>query len=194
MESSVDIFYSKEELLIKKLLEFYSNPKNLNVFISIVEQGTVISLRLLDWFSTNYSKFNRVYINRTDIHSDYKDQLKGYKKAYFDPFCRRQRIFLMCGNGNIRTPLKGNLDLKYKKIENHEDYLGKEEGIVTTVGQLNFFKWCIEKNIISYIITHIKHIENSMLEVTMNKKNEIKKTREKNHVYKTIMQVTVKFT
>lgn len=194
MESSVNTFYSKEELLIKKLLEFYSNPKNLNVFISIVEQGTVISLRLLDWFSTNYSKFNRVYINRTDIHSDYKDQLKGYKKAYFDPFCRRQRIFLMCDNGNIRNPLKGKLNLKYKKIENHEDYLGKEEGIVTTVGQLNFFKWCMEKNIISYIITHIKNIENSMLEVTMDKKNEVKKSREKNHVYKTIMQVTVKFT
>ncbi len=193
-KTSMDTFFSKEELLIQKLIEFYSNPQHLNVFISIVEQGTVISLRLLDWFSTNYSKFNRVYINRTDIHSDYKDQLKGYKKAYFDPFCRRQRIFLMCRNGNIRTPLKGNLSLHYKKIDNHEDYLGKEEGIVTTVGQLNFFKWCMEKNIISYIIAHIANIENSMLEVTSQKKSELKKPKEKNNVYKTIMQVTVKFT
>lgn len=192
-KNSIDTFLSKEELLIQKLLLFYSNPKFLNVFINIVEQGTVISLRLLDWFSTNYSKFNRIYINRVDIHSDYKDQLKGYKKQYFDPFCRRQRIFLMSKNNNIRTPFKGELDLTYKKIDNHEDYLGKENGIVTTVGQLNFFKWCMERNIITYIISHLGNIENSMLEVTTNKKNEIKKPKEKNNVYKTVMQVTVTF-
>lgn len=180
-------FLSKEELLINKLIGFYSNPKNLAVFINIVEQGTVISLRLLDWFSTNYSKFNRVYINKIDIHSDYKDQLKGYKKQFFDPFCRRQRIFLMADN--IRVSDDTPKELTYKHIENHEEYLGKQDGIVTTVGQLNFFKWCIERNIVGYILSNLKSIENSMFEVTNNKKN----TKEPNYIYKTVMQVTLKF-
>jgi len=187
-------FLSKEELLIEKLLNFYSNPKHLNMFVGIVEQGTVISLRLLDWFSTNYSKFNRVYISKTDIHSDYKDQLKGYKKQYFDPFCRRQRIFLMTKNCDIRKPINcSNVKLTYKHIDNHEEYLGKENGIVTTVGQLNFFKWCMEKNIIGYIIQNLKSIEKSMLEVSNSKKENKSVKSEKNNVYKTVMQVTVKF-
>lgn len=186
----VNAFLSKEELLVQKLMNFYSVHKNLKVFMSIVEQGTLVSLRLLDWFSTNYSKYNRVYVGGVDIHSDYKDQLKGYKKAYFDPFCRRQRVFLMCRNGNIRSD-SGPLDLYCQKIENHDDYLGRPEGIVTTVGQLNFFKWCLEKNVINFIVNNLKHIEKSMLEVSSDRKLE--KKPEKSSVYKTVMHVTVKF-
>lgn len=177
---------SKEELLVNKLIEFYSNPSNLSVFVNVVEQGNVISLRLLDWFSTNYSKFNRVYINKIDIHSDYKDQLKGYKKQFFDPFCRRQRIFLMADNIRCSDSPK---NLTYKHIDKHEEYLGHKDGIVTTVGQLNFFKWCIEKNIIGYILNNLKSIENSMMEITSNKKSG----KECNYIYKTVMQVTLKF-
>lgn len=187
-------FLSKEEVLIKKLLDFYSDPKNISVFTNIVEQGTVISLRLLDWFSTNYSKYNRIYVNDIDIHSDYKDQLKGYKKAYFDPFCRRERIFLKCKNRNIRKP-DGKLDLECISIVEQEKYLGREDGIVTTVGQLNFFRWCLEKNVIGYIINNLKEIEKSMLQVSCKKKKKSSEEQQtkNNNVYKTIMQVTVKF-
>ena len=34
--------------------------------------------------------------------------------------------------------------------------------IVTTVGQLNFFKWALENGIISYIETHLEDIEKDM--------------------------------
>jgi hypothetical protein len=188
------LFWSKEELLIKKLLEFYSKPQYLNIFINIVEQGTMISLRLLDWFSTNYSKVTRTYINDIDIHSDYKDQLKGYKKQFFDPFCRRQRIFVMSETGDIRNPLKGNLNLNYKPIKNYEEFLGNSKGIVTTVGQLNFFRWCIERNIIGYILNNLQTIETNMLETSSHRKaNKNKKTNNSNYVYKTVMNVTVKF-
>ena len=84
---------SQEDVLIAKLLDFYSDVKNMSTFVGIVEQGTVISVRLLDWFSTNYSKFNKVYINTTDVHSDYKNKLDGYRKKSFDPFCRKKRIY-----------------------------------------------------------------------------------------------------
>jgi hypothetical protein len=189
-------FLSKDELLIRKLLDFYSDPQKLCIFIRIVEQGTEISLRLLDWFSTNYSKFNRVYINSIDIHSNYKDQLKGYKKEAFDPFCRRQRIFLYSEEENILEYCMGKqkcdkkIRLLYEYIDKPEMYLNRKDGIVTTVGQLNFFKWCLEKHIINYIIAHLGKIEKSMMETT---KKSQKKRGLGNPVHKTMMEVVIRF-
>ena len=66
---------------------------------------------------------------------DYKNQLKAYAKIYFDPFCRRDRINFIYGKG-------------------HE--------LLTTVGQLNFFRWAIENNIIEYTVSNMEIIENDM--------------------------------
>lgn len=187
---------SPEELLIVKLLDYYSNPTNIDIFISIVEQGTSISLRLLDWFSTNYSKLNRIYINKIDVHTDYKNKLNGYKKKCFDPFCRKQRIFIYTeDNRKIRnSKSKEPFKLSYKYIDDHEKFIPTDNGIVTTVGQLNFFKWCMEKNIIGYIVNNLNTIETSMTEMSMNRKKQIDKKRKiPNNVHKTIMRVTVKF-
>ena len=68
------------------------------------------------------------------MYNSYKSQLKAYSKKQFDPFCRRERIDFNCG----------------------------EEVITTTVGQLNFFKWSINNNIIEYIKEHIHEIEDDM--------------------------------
>lgn len=182
---------SQENVLITKLLNFYSNPKNMTIFVNIVEQGTVISLRLLDWFSTNYSKNNKVYINNTDIHSDYKNKLGGYRKKAFDPFCRKERIYVSCKNDNIRNPKTEKLKLEYKYIENYEKFLSLSDGIVTTIGQLHFFMWCIEKGIINYIIENIKTIEKSMSESYSNKSKTKKKITPTAH--KTVMNFTITF-
>jgi hypothetical protein len=181
-----NILLGKEELIIDKLLTFYSNPSNLKVFIEVVvNQGTMISLRLLDWFSTNYSKNNRIYISNVDIHSNYKNQLKGYKKQYFDPFCRRKRILLKAKNCDIRGQLnKDFVDLEYKIVDN-PDTINMENGILTTIGQLNFFKWCIDKKILYYIMKNSNDIEKSMSK--MNNKGST------SQVYKTIKNVTIKF-
>lgn len=180
---------SQEEVLISKLLDFYSVSKNLTTFVEIVEQGTVISLRLLDWFSTNYSKFNKVYIDTLDVHSDYKNKLDGYRKRAFDPFCRKKRIYVWCDDDDIRNPKSPRLNLKYKYIENYEEYLTKSGGIVTTIGQLNFFMWCIEKGIVDYIVENIKKIEKSMSE-----SNKLSK-RKKSHTvaHKTVMKFKITF-
>lgn len=182
---------SQEDVLISKLLEFYSIPQNMMIFVGIVEQETVISLRLLDWFSTNYSKFNKIYIGSTDIHSDYKNKLDGYRKRSFDPFCRKKRIFVFCEDDNIRKPKGKKIDLKYKYIDNYEEYLSNTSGIVTTIGQLNFFMWCIEKGIINYIIQNIKHIEKSMSE-SYSKKNNFKK-KYIGTTHKTVMKFKITF-
>jgi hypothetical protein len=46
------------------------------------------------------------------------------------------------------------------------------QSIQTTIGQLNFFKWVLENNIIDYIETHYQEIETDM-----NERNSISKKR-----------------
>ena len=72
-----------------------------------------------------------------NIYLNYKAQLKSFQKKQFDPFCRRQRINFYYDSENT----------KY---------------IVTTVGQLNFFKWAIENNILNYVKDNIDEIEKDM--------------------------------
>ena len=148
---------SKQALLIIPITHYFSNKYFLNKLITVLK-GESISLRLIDWFVTNYcKKFNVMYnLNEfvdTDeekellkknvssfdnyilVHNNYKGQLKAYSKKNFDPFCRRNRIRF---------------------------YYDDNKYFITTVGQLNFFKWAIENNIKNYIKKNIKDVENDM--------------------------------
>src|SRR5688572_6969714 len=87
--------FGKDDILLQRLIDFYSDVKHFQIFNKIAQEGLHISLRLLDYFATNYSKnVQRVWIDGIDICSDYHDHLDGVKKLYFDPFCRRTRVFL----------------------------------------------------------------------------------------------------
>jgi hypothetical protein len=79
------------------------------------------------------------------VYNDYKLKLKAYSKKRFDPFCRWERITI---------PYNEN---------NHME---------TTIGQLNFFKWAIENNIIDYIKNNYENIEKDM-----NERNSISKKK-----------------
>jgi hypothetical protein len=146
---------SKEELLKIKLIEFYKNKDNLNVLLPIILQQTTISLRSLDWFVTNYcKKYNINYqLNGSSRlyfpFKSYKSQLKAYSKKFCDPFCRRERVIF-----------------DYRKMEiidfNPNIKMDHKEYIITTIGQLNFFRFAISDDIINYAIEHIEDIENDM--------------------------------
>ena len=47
---------SKKDILFSTLVDFYTVPKNLEMMKNVIEGKTVLSLRLLDWLVTNYSK------------------------------------------------------------------------------------------------------------------------------------------
>jgi hypothetical protein len=130
---------TKEELLMHSLSEFYKNKKNIEKILPIINQKSNISLRLLDWFVTNYSKKNKtiykVKKETFNVHLNYKDQLKSYSKKQFDPFCRRDRI-----------------------VYRYDVY----DEITTTVGQLCFFRWAIQNKIIDFVDEHYKIIEIDM--------------------------------
>jgi hypothetical protein len=134
---------SKIDLLMTSLSKFYLDDKNINILIPIVNGLSKISLRVLDWFVTNFCKKHNTVIhyhtdgkpNKLIVHLDYKNQLKAYSKKQFDPFCRRERINFIYGKGNE---------------------------LLTTVGQLNFFRWAIENHVIYYINDNLEMIEADM--------------------------------
>ena len=89
---------SQDDRLLNSLKNYYKeNPDSLNIVIPIVTQKTALSLRLLDWLVTNYSKSNYITYKvngaNFNIYSSYKRELSSYSKKKFDPFCRRKRIF-----------------------------------------------------------------------------------------------------
>lgn len=180
---------SKSDLLLYEnngLINFYKNDSN-NLYLLkiIVNQDTKISLRLLDWLVTNYSKKKNVEYDLKVIDKDingkkmikevpfnlwidYKNQLKSYSKNFFDPFCRKQRIALNTKNFKV---FEINED-EYDKYNTSENY------IITTVGQLNFFKWAINKEVIEYAIKNLDSIEADMItcsnkHIKNNKNNTI---------------------
>lgn len=126
---------TKLSLLMKSLNDFYSNTEYIKRMKSIVDQQSVISLRILDWFITNYSKKHRITVNNIDVYQHYKLQLKSYSKKQFDPFCRKNKILF---------------------------YYTDKEYIETSCGQLCFFRWCFENGILEYVKEHLTEIEHDM--------------------------------
>lgn len=129
-------YVSQNDLLLNKLLIFYKDPNVLDKMLKIITGETKISLRIVDWFATNYAKKYYTLYNvkgkRFKVYLDYKLKLKAYSKKRFDPFCRWDRI-----------------NFPYKD----------KTSIETTIGQLNFFKWAIENKVIDYIEEHYEEIE-----------------------------------
>ena len=161
---------NKEELLMRQLTNFYGNQENLNIMLPIIKGQSDISLRILDWFITNYSKKNTIYYkcDNTDfrVHNNYKSQLKAYSKKQFDPFCRRERILFHYDGAN---------------------------SVITTVGQLNFFRWAISNSIITYINQNIRDIEKDMIESNKKSINEKKIHSNKQKISKQLIDIIVTF-
>ena len=139
---------SRYIVLMNKIKNFYNDKNNLQLLISIINGESYLSLRVIDYFVTNYASEKEI-IYETEINNkkekfmvyySYKSQLKAYSKKQFDPFCRRERILFFID--------------KYDGITN--------DPIRTTVGQLNFFRWAIKNNILDYIYKNYESIENEM--------------------------------
>jgi hypothetical protein len=158
-------YTTQNELLLNNLMDFYKNENNLTNMLKIITGESKISLRIVDWFATNYSKKNYTLysieendgsIKRFKVYFDYKLKLKAYRKRRFDPFCRWDRISIPYKNGTC---------------------------VETTIGQLNFFKWAIENKVIDYIYEHYEEIEKDMncRNSTSKRKETVdnKKTRKK---------------
>lgn len=148
-------YTSQNDLLMNNLMDFYKDDVILTRMLKIITGESKISLRIVDWFATNYAKKYFTLYDVTDefghtrrfkVYIDYKLKLKAYSKRRFDPFCRWERI-----------------SIPYKT----------DTCIETTIGQLNFFKWALENKVIDYIEENY-----DMIEKDMNNRNSTSKKKE----------------
>ncbi len=136
---------TQNTLLFENLMTFFKENSNLQKMSNIINGNSRLSLRIIDWFVTNYAKKNDIiYRNPTSqskynrsfrVYNEYKLKLKAYGKIKFDPFCRWTRITIPYDNDHYME---------------------------TTIGQLNFFKWSIENSILEYIEDNYDKIECDM--------------------------------
>lgn len=148
---------SQEVLLLKSLDEFYQDSKYFDLLLSIVDGTSSISRRTFEYFVTNYAMKHNISYDFIDkgnkhrfiVHSSYKDQLKAHRKKYFDPFGRGDRI----------------------------PFFSKDNCIITTIGQLNFYRWFFTKKIYDYCIANYKTIQNELFANKMVKKKRHSSTK-----------------
>lgn len=126
----------KPELIIASLQRFYASHPDIDKVIPYLDGKAPLSLRIIDWFVTKYSRKNFIKypLNGQEfvLYLSYKGQLKAYSKLYFDPNCRRDRIMF--------------------KIPKYETFM-------TTIGKLNFFRWALECGVLDYIENHEDEIK-----------------------------------
>jgi hypothetical protein len=148
-----------QSLLLTSVTNYYDkHPEYKKCLYNIVNGRSIISLRVIDWFVTHYSKDNNTiywvddqkreiveqspasgvnHLRKVHLHLDYRAQLRSYTKLNFDPFRRHNRISFVIDTGSHMI-------------------------LETTVGQLNFFRWCFQNHILDYVCNHLAEIENHM--------------------------------
>lgn len=134
---------TQNSVLKRCLTNFYAKEDNLQKMLSVINGESRISLRIVDWFVTNYAKeFWTAYevpvsdgtTRRFKVFKEYKQMLNSYSKMRFDPFCRWERECIPYGSHSIQT----------------------------TIGQMNFFKWALENKIVEYIQDNFDKIKDDM--------------------------------
>jgi hypothetical protein len=134
------------ELLMLSLSSYYARQGMMEQVLPIINGSSKCSLRLIDWFVTNYAKkYNTIIVRPTEVSSvehfnvylSYRSQLKAYSKQQFDPFRRRERILF---------------------------YYEQDKSVETTIGQLNFFRWVLQNSLLAYITDNLSEIEADMVQ------------------------------
>ena len=148
-----------QDLLLNSLTEFYNKNSEYKLILKNIIQGNhKLSLRIIEWLVTHYSRMNNIYywidddkniyheypdnvknVRKINLYQYYRAQLKSYSKFNFDSFRRHHRITFFINND-------------------------KKDHIETTVGQLNFFRWIFNNNIITYAINYYDNIYKKMIE------------------------------
>lgn len=162
-----------QQLLLSSLTDYYNkNEKNKKILKDIIDGKHILSLRMIDWLVTHYSKTSNIYywidnndisdniyenfpsniqdcdkLKKVNLYLDYRAQLKSYTKFNFDSFRRHDRISF---------------------------FLNKEKtlNIETTVGQLNFFRWAFNNKIIEFALLHYDKIYENMTQNSYKKSNK----------------------
>lgn len=117
---------------------FEENTKKLDVFLKVLNNKTTkknINVKVIDYFISEYSRKNNIFIDDEAIHILYKNSSKTYSKKNFNPMRRGNKLSLTILGNDINT----------------------------SVSQINFFKWFTNYSIYDYIEKHLDKIYEDMV-------------------------------
>lgn len=148
---------ASRDLLMVSLSRYYSQKNNIVRVLPYLSCKSGVSLRLIDWFVTNYAKKHNIILTRQhqnnvthfNVYLSYRAQLKAYSKQQFDPFRRRDRV---------------------------EFFYDRTSSVETTVGQLNFFRWMLQNDVLDFVHDNSADIERDMLRAPSPKSDAPKKS------------------
>jgi hypothetical protein len=152
----METIQSKEQWVLHRLEAFYSNSANFERVQSILSGKSRISLRLLDWLVTNYAKKHNIsFLTKSGRHVIVYLAYKSHLKAY-----SKKMFDPFC---------------RWKRIQ----FMGLD----TTVGQLNFFEWAIQDDVLDFLETNYDavHADMESCSVTLQSKQVDDGTRRKRH-------------
>lgn len=158
---TINDFKKKEKMLYEVLNNFFNQCTldEVKMIMEIIDGNHLISLRFLDWFVTRFCYLYKlsIPINNSynkeqyfNINISYKAQLKSFKKRYFDPFRRKKKFNFWFGKHDLN--------------------------ILTTLGQLNFFRWALSFDVIKYAENNYSEINKKMSHVNSYFKKNIIET------------------
>ena len=102
-------YTNQNDLLLKTFKGYYADQENMDKMISIINGQSAISLRIVDWFTTNYSKKYWTVYNiekdgeniRFKVFDDYKLKLKAYSKKDLTLFAGGIGLRFRMGTTNL---------------------------------------------------------------------------------------------
>lgn len=140
LKSDLDSFYEQHEHVLSDVIHLLNTTNH-----------PTLSIRRIDFVLTNFIVDHPIQYALNDIRvfdlgSSYKRQLKMYGKGLFDPFRRKGTL--------------GHIEIK----------ITPQKTLITTIAQLNFYRWCTKFNILEEITRRNPEIEAYMRKVNEQKK------------------------
>jgi len=153
-----DSLSRSDEVLLDSVLGWYNEDSHrVDNFLAIVKRKNGMSLRVIDWLVTNFSKTNSVILETDgiprDLNRDYQKNLSAYNKRNMDPFARRNKISIIVYGKETRS---------------------------STVGQLNFFRWFLKNDIIGFLQKNKSIVENHMKDAESRMKGKHRRANKSN--------------
>ena len=144
--------YVKELSQIKKLKWYFSNNIDKYNRLANFFSNESIPISLIEWFVSTYCRKNELSLcvdTKTGkkiviVYDSYQSQIEYYSKKMFDPYALGSRF-------------------KF-------DITGSNYSIITTICQLNYFKWLYENGIMDYIEQNLEKLNDARLKKNTNRR------------------------
>ena len=181
----------KSNILMISLEKFYSQSNHMKQLLEIIDGKSKISLRIIDWFVTNYSKKKNISfiicvkkktLKRDKINEKVEEPVLADSDNE-EKICPKEKKINFLVFQRYKAQLKAYSKKRFDPFcrKDRITNWGPNKDITTTIGQLNFFKWAIENKILKYIKENLKEIESDMNENVRKHNKSKKKDKLKNN-------------